>query len=164
MANEHNLIPGAHKLTVEEQSRGGVKSGEKRRALRSMRDGVEALLDDKAPDSVVRSFRKIGYDIETNYEAAVTSIVAGALKGKPELVRVMLDLLDESPKAKRDAELFEYKKRKEEAETARAEMETELYKMRIDAIKGIGQEEQPDDGFLDALKSNAAEDWSNDIL
>lgn len=129
-----------------------------------MKEGVEALLGEKAPDGVIRSFSKAGYDVNTNYEAAVASIVAGAIKGKPELVRAMLDLIDENPKSKRDAALFEYKKRKEEAETTRAEMETELYRMRLDAIKGVGQEELPDDGFLDALKESAGEDWSNDVL
>ena len=36
MANNENLIPQAHKLTVEEQSRGGIKSGEVRRAKKSL--------------------------------------------------------------------------------------------------------------------------------
>ena len=168
MANEHNLKPFTSEQSREEAAKngkkGGIKSGEVRRSRRTMKDDMEALLDKKAPDGVVRSFQKAGYDVETNYEAAVASIVAGAIKGKPEIIRTMLDILDESPKTKRDAELFEYKKRREEAETSRAEMEAELYRMRLEAIKGVGQEELPDDGFLDALKSTAAEDWSNDVL
>ena len=36
MANNQNLIPQAHKLTVEEQSKGGIASGERRRAKKSM--------------------------------------------------------------------------------------------------------------------------------
>ena len=31
MANEQNLIPGGHKLTKEEASKGGVESGKTRR-------------------------------------------------------------------------------------------------------------------------------------
>jgi len=36
MANEQNLIPQAHKLTVEEQSRGGKISGEKKRQRKTL--------------------------------------------------------------------------------------------------------------------------------
>ena len=44
MANEQNLIPQAHTLTVEEQSQGGQKSGEARRRKRSMREACELIL------------------------------------------------------------------------------------------------------------------------
>lgn len=36
MANEQNLIPQAHKLTVEEQSKGGRISGEKKRQRKTL--------------------------------------------------------------------------------------------------------------------------------
>lgn len=42
--NEKNLIPGAHELTVEEQSNGGKASGAKRRKKRDMRKCMELLL------------------------------------------------------------------------------------------------------------------------
>ena len=42
--NENNLIPGAHELTVEEQSSGGKASGAKRRKKRDMRKCMELLL------------------------------------------------------------------------------------------------------------------------
>lgn len=38
MANEQNLIPQAHKLTVEEQSKGGKASGEIRRKQRTLKE------------------------------------------------------------------------------------------------------------------------------
>lgn len=44
MANEQNLIPQAHKLTVEEASRGGKASGKKRRQMRLMRECAEILM------------------------------------------------------------------------------------------------------------------------
>ena len=44
MANEENLIPEAHKLTVEEQSKGGKKSVESRRKKRDMKKTMEMLL------------------------------------------------------------------------------------------------------------------------
>lgn len=42
MANENNLIPQAHKLTVEEQSRGGKKSVQSRREKKT----IQSILED----------------------------------------------------------------------------------------------------------------------
>ena len=44
MANEQNLRPGAHKLTQEEQSKGGKASGEARRKKREIREMLEEYL------------------------------------------------------------------------------------------------------------------------
>lgn len=45
MANEQNLIPGGHKLTQEEQSKGGKASGEARRNKKMLRDCIDYLLE-----------------------------------------------------------------------------------------------------------------------
>lgn len=42
MANEQNLIPQAHKLTVEEASKGGIASGEARRKKRTLMELMNA--------------------------------------------------------------------------------------------------------------------------
>lgn len=44
MANEQNLIPQAHKLTVEEASKGGKKSAESRRRKKQMQEIAEIVL------------------------------------------------------------------------------------------------------------------------
>lgn len=44
MANPQNLIPQAHVLTVEEQSRAGKRSGEVRRARKTLREELLVLL------------------------------------------------------------------------------------------------------------------------
>lgn len=44
MANKENLIPQAHVLTVEEQSEGGKKSAETRRAKKLLKDCMLDLL------------------------------------------------------------------------------------------------------------------------
>lgn len=43
MANEQNLIPQAHKLTVEEASKGGVISGEVRRQKKTLKQIGEMI-------------------------------------------------------------------------------------------------------------------------
>ena len=52
MANEQNLIDGgrAHKLTVEEQSRGGKRSGEVRAAKRDLKLAIDILLEKEYTD------------------------------------------------------------------------------------------------------------------
>lgn len=45
MANEQNLIPGAHPLTVEEQSRGGIASGKARREKSDLRKQAQLWLE-----------------------------------------------------------------------------------------------------------------------
>jgi hypothetical protein len=45
MANKQNLIPGGHKLTQEEQSKGGKASGEARRNKKMLRDCIDYLLE-----------------------------------------------------------------------------------------------------------------------
>ncbi len=44
MANTDNLVPQAHKLTVEEASKGGKASGEARRKKREIREMLEEYL------------------------------------------------------------------------------------------------------------------------
>ena len=50
VANEQNLIPQAHVLTVEEQSAGGRASGKARREKRLLRDALQELLDREYTD------------------------------------------------------------------------------------------------------------------
>ena len=51
MANEKNLIPQAHILTVEEQSAGGKKSAEVRREKKTVQKILAELLDGQIKDS-----------------------------------------------------------------------------------------------------------------
>jgi hypothetical protein len=51
MANEKNLIPQAHILTVEEQSAGGKKSAEVRREKKTIQKILTDLLDSEIKDS-----------------------------------------------------------------------------------------------------------------
>ena len=51
MANEKNLIPQAHILTVEEQSAGGKKSAKSRREKKTIQKILADLLDSEIKDS-----------------------------------------------------------------------------------------------------------------
>ena len=51
MANEKNLIPQAHVLTVEEASKGGQKSAQVRREKKTIQKILTELLDGEIKDS-----------------------------------------------------------------------------------------------------------------
>ena len=79
--NNENLIPGAHKLTVEEQSRGGKASG----VSRSFKSALKNKL--KANPEL--------------YDDVVDMLADEALNGNLKAVEMMFDLMGES--AQREA-------------------------------------------------------------
>lgn len=83
MANPKTLIPEAHKLTLEDQSNGGKKSGEVRREKATMKKTLELLLDEKNKKGV--SYRHL----------STLGLIKGAIDGKAENYKVMLQLLGE---------------------------------------------------------------------
>jgi hypothetical protein len=59
MANNQNLIPGQHKLTLEEQSRAGKKSAEVRRARKSFGESfINELSEGQNQDEIVKAILK----------------------------------------------------------------------------------------------------------
>jgi hypothetical protein len=83
VANIDNLIPEAHKLTLEEQSAGGKRSGEVRREKATMKKTLEMLLNEK--NSKGKTYR----------ELSTLGLIKGAIDGKAENYKTMLALLGE---------------------------------------------------------------------
>ena len=81
MANPNNLIPGAHTLTVEEQSRGGKASGEARRKRKTLREELLAMLEDP--------------EIQKGVTAA---LMKNALDGDNKAFEILRDTIGEKPK------------------------------------------------------------------
>lgn len=71
MANPKNLIPGAHKLTLEEQSKGGKASGIKRNVKKSFREAAKWGLEMET---------KFTHDGETEVISQYQRIVATLIK------------------------------------------------------------------------------------
>lgn len=64
MANEQNLVPGAHPLTVEEQSKGGVASGKARREKRDRHKRIQELFALAIKDPKLKAnLEKMGIDV-----------------------------------------------------------------------------------------------------
>jgi uncharacterized protein YaaR (DUF327 family) len=95
MANEQNLVKGdeAHKLTAEEQSRGGKKSAEVRRQKKLLKDYLQDVLDDKI--SVKDSN---GKKTEMDTAKAITvTLVKQAIKGNVKAYTTIRDTLGQAP-------------------------------------------------------------------
>lgn len=84
MANKNdNLIPEAHKLTLEEQSAGGKRSGEVRREKATMKKTLEMLLNETNKKGI------------TYRELATLGLLKGAIDGKAENYKTIVQLLGE---------------------------------------------------------------------
>ena len=96
MANEQNLIPGVHKLTPEEQSEGGKKSGETRR----LKAAVKKALEGKVPEGMselIQVLENAGVDT-TNDNGIAFAVVLKALKGDLSAATWIRDIVGEKPK------------------------------------------------------------------
>ena len=96
MANEQNLIPFTSDQSREEAAKngqkGGIASGEARRARRSLRAELEALLSQNTID------KKTGKPTDGTVQEAITAaLVQKALKGNPKAYEIIRDTIGEKP-------------------------------------------------------------------
>ena len=89
MANNKNLIPEAHKLTVEEQSAGGKASAKARAEKRDLRKALEALLEQTFTD-------KKGVK-RTGTQAVTEKLFAEVMKGNVKAFEVLRDTVGQKP-------------------------------------------------------------------
>lgn len=90
MANEQNLRPSEYKLTLEEQKKGGISSGEARRKKRDLRKALEVLLE----KTVTKD--KEGNEI-SGAEALALKQFEKALKGDTRAFEVVRDTSGQKP-------------------------------------------------------------------
>lgn len=103
MANPENLIPQAHKLTVQEQSMGGIASGKVRKKNAIIRNSLQKILnsgfklpteiEDKDIKNYVEKLKNVGVDIKNLELVDLMNLgqVLGAIGGKPECYRALLE-------------------------------------------------------------------------
>lgn len=72
MANEKNLIPQAHTLTVEEASKGGQNSGKARREKKTIQKILAGLLDGQIKD--IPQFAKLASKMGIESDKSVKDI------------------------------------------------------------------------------------------
>lgn len=86
---EDNLKPGEYKLTLEEQKKGGVASGEARRKKRDLRNALEALLD--------REFKGKDGNSMTGAEWLALKQFEKAMKGDTRAFETVRDTAGQKP-------------------------------------------------------------------
>lgn len=83
--NEKNLIPQAHKLTVEEQSKGGIKSAESRRRAKTTAELINKMLSlpmtDQNRNAVESYIDGLEDDELTNNTLLCTGLMRAAVSG-----------------------------------------------------------------------------------
>lgn len=91
MANEQNLVRGdaAHKLTVEEASRGGKASVEARRRKRDLRKALEILLE--------KDFTDKNGKVACGAEVLATKLFETAMKGNVKAFTALRDTVGQMP-------------------------------------------------------------------
>ena len=99
MANEQNLKPQAHILTVEEQSKGGAASGEARRAKKTLRELVELFGELGVSDEARKKMNEIGIPEElwTRKMQPVGALFNKANKGDVGAFNAIRDIIGEKP-------------------------------------------------------------------
>lgn len=111
MANEQNLIPQAHKLTVEEQSKGGKISGEKKRQRKTLAQIGDMIgsLDIKSEKNRA-ILRDAGIDDEDmiNDVGMMFRLNLKAQQGDPRAIELLSKLRGQF-KEQISAEVVEYK-------------------------------------------------------
>lgn len=89
MPTSDNLIPEAHKLTVEEQSAGGKASAEARRRKRDLKKALESLLE--------KDFTDKNGNIISGAEAIAMKQFEKALKGDTRAFEIVRDTAGQKP-------------------------------------------------------------------
>lgn len=110
MTREQNLIPGGYKLSVEEQSMGGKRSGEVRRQKKTMSAlatmMVNAQLQGKTKDTIKKQFGLSDDDDITIASAMMAGQMQSAMKGDSKAFNAISALIkeQEDKEAKAEAE------------------------------------------------------------
>ena len=109
MANADNLIPQAHKLTVEEQSKGGIASGKARRKKATVKEIFQQLLNsdlnEQQKKQLLSQFSELT-DESISYKTAIgIKQLDKAVKGDINAAKFMFDYAGEKPVENIDTEV-----------------------------------------------------------
>ena len=145
MANNGNLIPFNKRSVSEAREygrKGGKASGKARRQKADFRKTLNLLLSAEIDSEEWTPFLE-SLGIDSTLEAAVNAaMIREALSGNVKEYLAIKDVLGQTSKSDADIE------------------EQQLRMAAVNAKMGVEEEgEEPDDGFLDALKDSLEKDW-----
>ena len=138
MPNEQNLIPGGYELTVEEQSKGGKKSGEVRRRKKTMKQVMDFLLEQPANTRADYEFlveqgidlNSLDPDFINNMLLVNAALMARAKQGDVAAVKELRDII-------RDDDMLKHKIKYDNARLRFEKQKLEPVSMPDKAYSGI---------------------------
>jgi len=100
MANEQNLRPSEYKLTLEEQKKGGIKSGQVRKEKASFKKAIQWLINSDIQlkeGSIAEKFKEAGIDISklSPTQLATIGLWYGAVQGNSTNYRTLMEANEE---------------------------------------------------------------------
>lgn len=107
MANEQNLVPQAHVLTVEEASKGGRRSGETRRRRKAFAEAFNVLLEKTFTDRNGQKLQGVDALAAKVFQEAMDGDMRAALfirdtVGEMPVQRLEVDTIDPQARAEMD--------------------------------------------------------------
>lgn len=96
--NEQNLIHINDRPDSKEiHSKGGKAAAESRRRKKELRERLAALIESNAvsPDSV-QALAAVGQNSGSYYDAIAAALVAGAVKGNPQHIKLVAELMGDT--------------------------------------------------------------------
>ena len=145
---DENLIPQAHKLTLEEQSRGAQASIKARRQKKTVAEYLQKWADGEVSEKNKKALEALGLSEEaTNRTLLVVPLIQKASKGDTKALQMALELLGEDKKKE-----LEIKKLRREIELLKAETQ----KLRM--MTGEDREVEDLTALGDMLKSEDDEE------
>lgn len=137
MANEQNLIPGAHPLTVEEASKGGKASGKARKRKADLRKIAQQVLDGTYTDKTT-GLRMTGEELVLN---GIVANLSPNSKNWGKAMDVLIELLGAN---------------KSHEEKQQIKAQTALLKAKVDIMTGADTSALDRlDAILKGMKDNA---------
>lgn len=135
MPNEENLIPGGYKLTAEEQSKGGKKSGEARRRKKTMKQVMDYLLS--LPANTRTDFEFLvsqGIDLEhldkefvNNMLVVNAALLAKAKSGDVSAVKELRNVIQDDYYANQKLKLEKERLKLEKEKSSPEKSTTQIY-------------------------------------
>ena len=137
MANEQNLIPGAHPLTVEEASKGGKASGKARKRKADLRKIAQQVLDGTYTDKTT-GLKMTGEELVLN---GIVANLSPNSKNWGKAMNVLIELLGAN---------------KSHEEKQQIKAQTALLKAKVDIMTGADTSALDRlDAILKGMKDNA---------
>lgn len=169
MANNGNLIKNEDltpKQRRENASKAGKASAKARKRKKDLKERLEMVMQMQADPKVAAAMSKTGIEVEDNLDVVIASMMKGVMKSNPQMTEKVLKLIGQDVTEAQKQAKAELEIEKARLEIERQQIENEKQKIWLEAVKSQqGQaEELPDDGFLEALKGSALEDWKNEDI